>query len=102
MRACVLDPMAIVSPFEAREIVVPPTVTWLPGVKVVEPMTNPDAELAVIVEDPIVTTAGVVWAGVEGFPPPPAALDEAPVPGSTAAGDVDAPFPGPTTADVVD
>ena len=87
-----LDPITIVAPFEARETVLPSTVTWPPGVKVVEPMMKPDAELAVMVEDPIVTTAGVVGALLA----PPAALEEAPVPGCTAAGVVEDPVPGST------
>ena len=53
---CVTDPIAMVAPFEASETGVPDNVTWPPGVKVDEPMTKPDAEFAVIVELPIVTT----------------------------------------------
>jgi hypothetical protein len=34
LTACVVPPMAIVAPFEARETVVPETVNWPPGVKV--------------------------------------------------------------------
>jgi hypothetical protein len=98
LTACVLVPIAIVSPFEARETVVPPTVTVPPGVNVVEPMTKPDAELAVMVELPIVTTAGAVVL-VEGLPPAAGALDEAPVPGSAPPRDVDVPVPGLTATE---
>lgn len=58
-----LVPIAIVAPLEARETVVPPTFTSPPGVKVVEPMTKSETELAVIVELPIVITAGPVPEG---------------------------------------
>lgn len=77
-----LLPTAIVAPFEARETVVPETVICPPGVTVCVPTTNPDAEFAVMVELPIVTTAGVV---------------------ATATGDVDGEgFAGSTTTGLVD
>lgn len=104
----------MVAPFEARDIGVPETVNWPPGVKVVEPMTKPDTELAVIVELPNVTTAGgwelvgvegglpAAWAlefSVPGSPPATGADEEVPVPGSTATGDVDGDwFPGSAEA----
>lgn len=71
-------------------------------------MTKPDAELAVMVELPMVTMAGAVVVGVVATPP---AVDEAsmapgevdaPVPGLTAAGEVDSPVPGLTATGEVD
>jgi hypothetical protein len=67
--------MATVALLETRDTTVLETVTRPPGVKAVEPKTNPDCELAVLVEPPIATTAGAVVAGLAGVPPALAAVD---------------------------
>jgi hypothetical protein len=72
MSASVLVPITMVTPFEAMENVVPPTVTLPPGVKVAEPITKSDAEFAVIVELPMVTTA---WVPVDWKLLPPSDAD---------------------------
>jgi hypothetical protein len=100
--ACVLPPATIVAPFGARETGVPETVIWPPGVRVCVPITKLDDESAVMVELPMVTTAGGEVFGFEGLTTTPPAL-ELEVPGSNTIGEVEGDgFAGSTTDGEVD